>query len=301
MKKTSSKRDVKRTAGELAAPVQGALHNRARRGVKRGAALREHATEVYARLAREYPDAHCELDHANALELLCATILSAQCTDKRVNMVTPTLFARYPDARSLAEADPAELEEIIRSTGFFRNKTKSLLGMSSAVVEKHGGEVPGTMDDLVKLPGVGRKTANVVLGNAFGRNEGIVVDTHVSRLSARLGFTTETDAVKIEEALMPLFPREQWTLLSHLLIFHGRRICEARTPKCGACVLNDICPSARVPQLPEDGASKSKGAARRRGTTKASARPAKATPATRPKPAPAASAKKSSREPRRRG
>ena len=301
MRKSSSKQDAKRSAGELAAPVQGALHNRVRRGVKRGAALREHATEVYARLAREYPDAHCELDHTNPLELLCATILSAQCTDKRVNMVTPTLFARYPDARSLADADPAELEEIIRSTGFFRNKTKSLLGMSSAVVEKHGGEVPGTMDDLVKLPGVGRKTANVVLGNAFGRNEGIVVDTHVSRLSARLGFTTETDAVKIEEALMPLFPREQWTLLSHLLIFHGRRICEARTPKCGACVLNDICPSARVPQLPAEGASKSKGAVRRRGTTKASARPATTTPATRPKSTPAARAKKSSREPRRRG
>ena len=238
-------------AGELAAPAQGALHNRARRGVKRGAALKAHAAEVYARLAREYPDAHCELDYRNPLELLCATILSAQCTDKRVNMVTPVLFARYPDARALADADPAQLEQIIRSTGFFRNKTKSLLGMSNAVAEKHGGEVPATMDALVKLPGVGRKTANVVLGNAFGRNEGIVVDTHVSRLSARLGFTKETDAVKIEEALIPLFPREQWTMLSHLLIFHGRRICEARTPKCEACVLNDICPSARVPQLPD--------------------------------------------------
>ena len=240
---TTRRKDV---AGELAAPAQGALHNRKRRGVKRGAALKEHAAEVYARLAREYPDAHCELDHRNPLELLTATILSAQCTDKRVNMVTPTLFARYPDARTLADADPAELEEIIKSTGFFRNKTKSLLGMSRAVVERHGGEVPGTMDELVKLPGVGRKTANVVLGNAFGRNEGIVVDTHVARLSARLGFTKETDAVKIEEALIPLFPRDQWTMLSHLLIFHGRRICEARTPKCGECVLNDICPSAEV-------------------------------------------------------
>jgi endonuclease-3 len=239
------------TVGELSAPAQGALHNRARRGVKRGAALKEHAAEVYARLAREYPDAHCELDYRTPLELLCATILSAQCTDKRVNMVTPTLFARYPTAAALADADPAELEEIIRSTGFFRNKTKSLLGMSSAVVDKHGGEVPATMDELVKLPGVGRKTANVVLGNAFDRNEGIVVDTHVTRLSARLGFTKETDAVKIEEALIRLFPREQWTMLSHLLIFHGRRICEARTPKCGECVLNDICPSARIPQVGE--------------------------------------------------
>ena len=268
-------------AGELAAPAQGALHNRARRGVKRGAALKEHAAEVYARLVREYPDAHCELDHRNPLELLCATILSAQCTDKRVNMVTPTLFQRYPDARSLSRADPAELEGIIKSTGFFRNKTKSLLGMSGAVVDKHGGEVPATMDELVKLPGVGRKTANVVLGNAFGRNEGIVVDTHVSRLSARLGFTKETDAVKIEEALIPLFPREQWTMLSHLLIFHGRRICEARTPKCGDCVLNDICPSARVPQLDAKGAGRRKPSAVKRGSGTA---PRRTTTASRTAP-----------------
>ena len=240
---------MSRASDERAAPAQGVLHNRTRRGIKRGAALKAHAAEVYERLAKEYPDAHCELDHRNPLELLCATILSAQCTDKRVNMVTPALFARYPSASALAEAKPEELEEIIRSTGFFRNKTKSLLGMSAAVVERHGGEVPGTMEELVRLPGVGRKTANVVLGNAFGKAEGIVVDTHVTRLSERLGFTREVDAVKIEEALMPLFPRDRWTMLSHLLIFHGRRICEARTPKCGACVLNDICPSARVPQL----------------------------------------------------
>ncbi len=240
---------MSRASDERAAPTQGALHNRARRGIKRGAELKAHATEVYERLAKEYPDAHCELYHRNALELLCATILSAQCTDKRVNMVTPTLFARYPSANALAEAKPEELEEIIRSTGFFRNKTKSLLGMSAAVVERHGGEVPDTMEQLVRLPGVGRKTANVVLGNAFGKNEGIVVDTHVTRLSERLGFTKEVDPVKIEDALMQLFPRDRWTMLSHLLIFHGRRICEARTPKCEACVLNDICPSARVPQL----------------------------------------------------
>ena len=267
---------MKRPRDERAAPTQGVLHNRARRGVKRGAALKAHATEVYDRLAKEYPDAHCELDHRNALELLCATILSAQCTDKRVNMVTPTLFARYPTASALAEAQPEELEDIIRSTGFFRNKTKSLLGMSAAVVERHGGEVPDTMDALVRLPGVGRKTANVVLGNAFGKAEGIVVDTHVTRLSERLGFTKEVDAVKIEEALMPLFPRERWTMLSHLLIFHGRRICEARTPKCGACVLNDICPSARVPQL--DGAaekaSRSAATGARVGRVKASRAPA---------------------------
>ena len=240
---------MSRASDERAAPAQGVLHNRARRGVKRGAALVAHAAEVYDRLAKEYPDAHCELDYRTPLELLCATILSAQCTDRRVNMVTPTLFARYPSASALSEAKPEELEEIIRSTGFFRNKTKSLLGMSAAVVERHGGDVPATMDELVRLPGVGRKTANVVLGNAFGRDEGIVVDTHVTRLSERLGFTKEVDAVKIEAALMKIFARARWTMLSHLLIFHGRRICEARTPKCGACVLNDICPSARVAQL----------------------------------------------------
>ena len=241
---------MRRARDERSAPAQGALHNRARRGVKRGAALRAYAAEVYDRLEKAHPDAHCELDFRTPLELLCATILSAQCTDKRVNMVTPTLFARYPSAAALAGANPDELEEIIRSTGFFRNKTKSLLGMSAAVVEKHAGEIPSTMDDLVTLPGVGRKTANVILGNAFGKAEGIVVDTHVTRLSERLGLTTEVDPVKIESALIALYPRERWTMLSHLLIFHGRRICEARTPKCEACVLNDICPSARVPQEP---------------------------------------------------
>jgi endonuclease-3 len=239
---------MSRAKDERAAPTRGVLHNRARRGVKRGPALAAHAAEVYDRLAKAYPDAHCELDYRTPLELLTATILSAQCTDKRVNMVTPTLFARYPTAVALAAARPDELEEIIKSTGFFRNKTRSLLGMSGAVVERHAGEVPSTMEELVRLPGVGRKTANVVLGNAFGKAEGIVVDTHVTRLSERLGFTKEVDPVKIEEALIALFPRERWTMLSHLLIFHGRRICEARTPKCGACVLNDICPSARVPQ-----------------------------------------------------
>jgi endonuclease-3 len=239
---------MNRAKDERAAPTRGVLHNRARRGVRRGAALAAYAAEVYDRLASEYPDAHCELDFRTPLELLCATILSAQCTDKRVNMVTPTLFARYPSAAALSEARPEELEEIIRSTGFFRNKTKSLLGMSGAVVERHGGDVPATMEELVRLPGVGRKTANVVLGNAFAKAEGIVVDTHVARLSERLGFTKEVDPVKIEDALIALFPRDRWTTLSHLLIFHGRRICEARTPKCGECVLNDICPSARVPR-----------------------------------------------------
>ena len=213
---------------------------------KRGAELEAHAAEILARLEREYPDAHCELDFETPLQLLVATILSAQCTDKRVNMVTPGLFRTYPDAKSLSEADPTQLEEIIKSTGFFRNKTKSLLGMSGTVTERHGGTVPNTMEELVKLPGVGRKTANVVLGNAFGINVGVVVDTHVGRLSVRLGLTNETDPVKVEQALMPLFPQDKWTLVSHLLIFHGRRICIARSPKCASCVLADICPSARV-------------------------------------------------------
>ena len=213
---------------------------------KRGKELKAHALEILSRLKKEYPDAHCELDFETPLQLLIATILSAQCTDKRVNMVTPELFRTYPDAESLSAAEQEKIEELIRSTGFFRNKTKSLLGMSAAVAERHGGSVPSTMEELVELPGVGRKTANVVLGNAFGINVGVVVDTHVGRLSVRLGLTNETDPVKVEQALMPLFPQEDWTLISHLLIFHGRRICIARAPKCAACVLNDVCPSARV-------------------------------------------------------
>lgn len=213
---------------------------------KKGTALKAHALEILTRLRAEYPDAHCELDFKTPLQLLIATILSAQCTDKRVNIVTPQLFKTFPDAESLSAAKTEELEELIRSTGFFRNKTKSLLGMSAAVTDRYGGSVPSTMEDLVGLPGVGRKTANVVLGNAFGINEGVVVDTHVGRLAVRLGLTDETDPVKVEQALMPLFPRDDWALLSHLLIFHGRRVCIARSPKCGECVLNDICPSARI-------------------------------------------------------
>lgn len=208
--------------------------------------IRAYALEVFSRLRKAHPDAHCELDHETPLQLLGATILSAQCTDKRVNMVTPLLFKTYPTAQAMADAPPEALEDIIRSTGFFRNKTKSLIGLGKALVERHNGVVPDTMEDLVKLPGVGRKTANVVLGNAFNKNEGIVVDTHVARVSKRLGLTKETDPVRIEQDLMPLFPREDWALLSHLLIFHGRRICEARSPKCEICTLNDICPSSTV-------------------------------------------------------
>jgi endonuclease-3 len=209
-------------------------------------ALGPYALEVLSRLKREYPDARTELNYETPLQMLVATILSAQCTDKRVNMVTPLLFQTFPTAASLADAPPEKLEEIIRSTGFFRNKTKSLIGLGKALVERHDDKVPDSMEALVKLPGVGRKTANVVLGNAFGKNIGVVVDTHVARLTERLGFTKQTDPVKIEQDLMPLFPREDWALLAHLLIFHGRRVCEARRPKCEICVLNDICPSSTV-------------------------------------------------------
>ena len=205
----------------------------------------ERAVRLYDVLAATYPDAHCALDHANPFQLLAATILSAQCTDKRVNMVTPTLFARYPDAPTLARAKQEDVEEIIRSKGFFRNKAANLIAMAGAVVDRHGGEIPADMDALVALPGVGRKTANVVLGNAFGRNEGIVVDTHVSRLSQRLGLTKDSDPVKIESSLVPLFPRERWTMLSHLLIEHGRQVCDAKKPRCAECPLVELCPSAR--------------------------------------------------------
>jgi endonuclease-3 len=208
--------------------------------------LTTHAGVLLDRLLAQYPDAHCALDFTNPFELLCATILSAQCTDKRVNMVTPALFARYPDAAALAAARTEDVEELIKSTGFFRSKAKSLIGMAQGLVDRHGGQVPADMASLVVLPGVGRKTANVILGNAFGRNEGIVVDTHVTRLSNRLGLTTESDAVKIEQALLPLFPTERWTMLSHLLIDHGRQVCDARKPRCGECLLADVCPSALV-------------------------------------------------------
>jgi len=217
---------------------------RARAKPLRGAALVAHAREIQRRLALAYPDAHCELDHRNAFELAVATVLSAQCTDKRVNMVTPDLFRRWPDAASLAAAPIEAIEEVIKSTGFFRNKAKSIQGLARMLVTEHGGVLPRTMEELVVLPGIGRKTANVVLGNAFGMNEGVVVDTHVARLSARFGLTKETDAVRIERALMPLFARDTWAQLSHLMIWHGRRTCDARKPKCNDCVLVDVCPSA---------------------------------------------------------
>jgi endonuclease-3 len=204
------------------------------------------ARKIIARLKREYPDATCALHHSNALELVVATILSAQCTDARVNMVTPHLFAKYRTAAAYAAADPSVLEKEIQSTGFFRNKTKSIIGMAQALVERHGGEVPQTMEELTALPGVGRKTANVILGTWFKKNEGVVVDTHVHRLTKLLGLTRLDDPVKIEQELMQIVQRDDWTWFSHTLILHGRAVCIARRPKCPDCVLNQLCPSSSV-------------------------------------------------------
>ena len=217
------------TTGKAAAPASRlALVRRARRTDRELAVL--------------HPDAHCELDFRTPLELAVATILSAQCTDKRVNEVTPALFRRYPTAADYAAADREELEALIRPTGFFRNKTSSLIGLGAALVERHGGEVPGRLEDLVQLPGIGRKTANVVLGNAFGV-PGLTVDTHFGRLVRRFGWTAEEDPVKVESAVADLLPKAEWTMFSHRVIFHGRRVCHARKPACGACGIAALCPS----------------------------------------------------------
>jgi len=244
----ATKRPARKRAKDVAKLTQGRKPAGAR-GTKRllPNATPEAAAVLYRELKALYPEAHCELDFRSPYQLLVATILSAQCTDKRVNMVTPELFRRYPDALSLAAAPTGDVEEIIKSTGFFRAKAKSLIGMAGAVVDRHGGNIPARMEDLVVLPGVGRKTANVVLGNAFGINVGVVVDTHVLRLAHRLGLTNESDPLKVERELMALFPAEQWTMLSHLLIWHGRRVCDARKPKCGVCTLAPLCPSAQLP------------------------------------------------------
>lgn len=207
-------------------------------------ALKRRARRAFAALREAYPGADCALVHDGPWQLLCATILSAQCTDKRVNMVTPELFARYPTPEALAAADPNDVEEMVRTTGFFREKTKSLIAMSQDIVARFGGETPRTMAELVTLRGVARKTANVVLGTAFGLNEGVVVDTHVQRLAQRLGWTDQTDPVKIERDLMALFPRSDWTLLGHTLILHGRAVCDAKKPRCGECPVAAQCPSA---------------------------------------------------------
>ena len=206
----------------------------------------ERANEVYDLLLEEYPDAHCELDFEDPFQLAVSTILSAQTTDVRVNMVTPELFRSYPDAEALANAAQEEVEEIVRTTGFFRNKARNIIGFARGLMAEHGGEVPRTIAELSALPGVGRKTANVVLGNAFGINEGVVVDTHIKRLSTLMRLTKEKTPEKIERDLMKLFAAERWTLLAHLLIWHGRRVCDAKKPRCEACVVSHLCPSSRV-------------------------------------------------------
>ena len=204
----------------------------------------ERLPEIVRLLRELHPDARCALDFENPLQLLVATILSAQCTDERVNKVTPVLFARYPNARALAEADREELEQIVHSTGFYRNKAKNIQEACRRIVTEYGGEVPSNMADLLSLAGVARKTANVVLGNCYGIADGIVVDTHVKRLSERLGLTTQTDPEKIERDLMAMSPQSDWIDLSHLLIFHGRRVCDARKPRCADCPISYLCPSA---------------------------------------------------------
>lgn len=240
------------TVGEKPAPkltsakkgVKGPEANASRKKALKGEALRVRAAEIYELLQKRHPDAHCELDHRNPFELIVATVLSAQSTDVMVNKVTPELFKRFPDAKALAQAEPGEVEQLLSRLGMYRQKTKSIIALSQSIVEQHGGEVPRTLAELVKLRGVGRKTANVVLGVAFGTPEGVVVDTHVQRLSQRLGLTKHTEPLDIEQDLMRLYPRERWDMLSHLLIFHGRRVCTARSPACSACPLTSVCPSA---------------------------------------------------------
>ena len=211
-------------------------------------AKKKRAQAIYRILSKSYPDIHCELDFKNPLQLLVATVLSAQCTDKRVNAVTPALFKRYKNVKDFAGADLRELQQIIKSTGFFRAKAKNIKGLSLAIVERHGGKVPNSLDELVKLPGVGRKTANVVLGHAFD-TPGITVDTHFGRLSRRFGWTKETDPVKVEFEVMELIPRKEWTYLSQRMIWHGRRVCHSRKPACGACPLQKLCPSFGIGEM----------------------------------------------------
>ncbi|MCS6976321.1 MAG: endonuclease III [Gemmatales bacterium] len=219
---------------------------------------RRHAAKVLRILAREYPDAVCSLHYANPLQLLIATILSAQCTDERVNLVTPALFERFPDAKAFATADPKEVERLIQSTGFYRNKARNIIACCKALVEQHGGEVPRTLEELVRLPGVGRKTANVVLGNSYGV-PGIVVDTHVLRLSRRLGLTHEKTPEKVEQDLMQILPPEEWVAFGHRMIYHGRKICQARKPRCESCPLAEVCPRIGVHREPDGSRSPKAG------------------------------------------
>ena len=254
--------DISGTAeAAVVRPAAGAARTRksSTRPAETRLGLVRRARRMNRLLARAFPDAHCELDFGTPLELAVATILSAQCTDVRVNMTTPALFAAYPDARAYAEANRAELEELIRPTGFYRNKANSLIGLGQALLEHYDGELPHTMTELVRLPGIGRKTANVILGNAFGI-PGITVDTHFGRLVRRWGWTTEEDPVKVEHAIGALIERKEWTMLSHRVIFHGRRVCHARKPACGVCLLAKDCPSFGAgPTDPEAAAALVKG------------------------------------------
>ena len=233
------------TSPHRAKPAAGKL-----RGRESATARNARAVAITRRLAQAYPEARCSLDFASPFQLLVATILSAQCTDKRVNAVTGDLFRRWPAPADMAAARPADLERVIRSTGFFRSKAKSIQGCCRGLVERHGGTVPTTLEDLVRLPGVGRKTANVVLGSAFGLATGVVVDTHVGRLARRLGLTRQTDAVKAERDLMAVLPREEWIAFSHRIIEHGRAVCTARKPRCAGCMLADLCPQVGVKAAP---------------------------------------------------
>jgi endonuclease III len=239
-KATTAKPAAKTKARASSATPKAAASKPARRRKKPMAP----PLETLAKLREIHPDAHCELDHKGPFQLLIATVLSAQTTDVNVNKATPKLFERFPDARTLGAMDPKDVEPYVSTLGFFRQKAKSIVGLSKKLTEDHGGEVPRTLDELVKLPGVGRKTANVVLGVIWNTPEGVVVDTHVQRIAQRLGWTENTEAAKIEQDLMHLIPRDQWDMTSHLLIFHGRRICFARKPNCEGCGLNTLCPSA---------------------------------------------------------
>ncbi len=243
-----AKKTGKTGRGKGRGPGAEGKRKKKKAGKKRGGARGGHAegAAVFKELVRLYPDAECALRHKNAFELLIATILSAQTTDVRVNMVTPALFKKYPTPKAMAAAEQEDLEELVRTTGFFRNKAKSIKGAATAIVERHDGKVPDTMERLTDLPGVARKTANVVLGNAFDKNEGFVVDTHVGRLSQRLGLSKQKDPVKIEQDLVKVFEREHWALLAHLLIYHGRQVCDARKPKCSECTLAKLCPQVGV-------------------------------------------------------
>jgi len=244
-KSARSTRPATKKARKKSATKKAAKRRKASAPRRPSPVARARAVEVLARLGRRYPDADCALDHADAFQLLAATILSAQCTDARVNLVTPELFARWPTPAALARAPQEEVEQVIHSTGFFRNKAKNLIAMASRLEQVYGGDVPRGMDDLLTLPGVARKTANVVRGVVFGLADGVVVDTHVKRIAGLLGWTKSADPVRIEADLMALLPPESWIEASHRLILLGREICIARRPRCDACPLADLCPSAR--------------------------------------------------------